>query len=157
VRDAVDALEIKRRLSPEAPLPPLPEPPAPAPPVRDDLRAALAPHLAEALVAVEVVYRVGRGDVVEARTASGERRLFVVQDGVARPADDIESRIDELPAPQAPEAPRPSASPSPSPPQEPEKKSRFSFGRGKKDAPPAPEPPQPDEKPKKRFGFGKRS
>ncbi len=160
IRDAVDALQVKRRLAPEAPLPPLPTPPAAAPQVREDFRAALAPLVEGELVAVEVVYRAGRGDVVEARTASGQRRLFVVTDGVARPADDIESRIDALPAPEAPPAPPPASPNLPQPPpasSEPEKKpSRFSFGRGKKDAPPASEPPQ-DEKPKKRFGFGKRS
>lgn len=170
IRDRVDALEVRRRLTPEAPLPPPPPPPAPAPRIREDLRAALAPLVQGELVGVEVVYRAGRGDVVEATVESEgarQRRLFVVTDGEARPADDIESRIDALPAPAAPEAPSPSASPSPSPsgaqPEPEAKKNRFAFGRKKEAAPatppettPAPEA-KPEEPSKRRFGFGRKA
>ncbi|GEM_PF-4521157 len=163
VRDAVDALEVKRRLPPEAPLPP-PEPaPEPGPHVRDDHRAALEPVVEGTLVSVDVVYRAGRGDVVEAVTESGgvrARRLYVIQEGVARPADDIESRVDDLPAPELPPEPAAPATvaAAPAAPAEPAKKGRFSFGKKKEEpaAPAAPAEAPKEEAPKRRLPFGKK-
>jgi hypothetical protein len=168
IRDRVDALEVKRRLPPEAPLPPI-EVPAPPPRehVREDHRAALTPLVEGEIVSIEVVYRAGRGDVVEAVSESGgrrTRRLYVIQEGVARPADDIESRVDALPEPEAPPAPaparveetRPAAAPAP---EEPAKKGRFAFSR-KKDAPTPAAPPAVEapasKEPKLKLPFGKK-
>lgn len=152
IRDAVDALEVKRRLPLDAPLPPLEEPPAPRPHIRDEHRDALAPLVEGELVSVEVVYRSGAGDVVEAVSESRgvrARGLYVIAEGVARPADDIESRVDALPTPEIPQGPRPEppSQPAAAPPPEPAKK-RFGFGKKAE--------PQPESKPKKRFGFGRK-
>lgn len=155
IRDAVDALQVARRLPPEAaPLPP-PEPEPVRAPVREDFRAALAPLVQGEIVAVEVVYRAGQGDVVEAmseRDGQRTRSLYVIENGVARPADAIEAAIDALPTPAAPPpSPEPAAAPAP----EPKKKSLF--GRAKKEAPPpAPSEPSEEKPAKKRFGFGRK-
>jgi len=159
IRDAVDALQVTRRLPPEAaPLPP-PEPEPVRAPVREDFRAALAPLAQGEIVAVEVVYRGGQGDVVEATTQRDGQRakaLYVIENGVARPADDIESAIDALPAPAAPaeRSPGPPAAAPEAPAAEAPKKKGF-FGRAKKEE--AAAPPEPsEEKPKRRFGFGRK-
>jgi hypothetical protein len=157
IRDRVDALRVTRRLPPEAtPLPP-PEPVALPAPLRADHRAALASVVRGEIVSVEVVYRAGLGDVVEAtieRSGAREKRLYVIQDGAARPADQIEDAIDALPTPTAPAAEEPSPAASPPAP----KPSRFSLG-GKKEKTPKEKPssaPPSEEKPKKWFGFGKK-
>lgn len=133
IRSFVDALEIRKR-----DLPPLPEikrtelaaPPA----VPDHYRAPLEAVIEGVLVGVETIHRVGTGTVVEAqwedKQGALQRALFLVEGDTARPYDNVASRIDELPAPDAPRA---EGTPAPAPADEPHKKrSRLRFGFGKK-------------------------
>lgn len=163
VRAAVDSLAVERR-----PLPtpaPVPAAPAPAPPPIDPARrAALAPVVPGALVAVASRYRTGEGEVVEATyEQDGARRsgLYLLAGGAARPVDDVEARIDALPEPtrarpvETPIMPRPVELPPPAP--EPKKKGfGLKLGKGKDAAPAASPPAEPAASPEapKKKGFG---
>lgn len=158
IRAKVDALQVQRRPLPDVPaMPTLPLPPAPvAPPIPEDLRRALEPVVPGALASVERVYATERAEVVEAFfDADGQRRSreYIVQDGVARPVEDVEGRIDALPAPKAP----PPAAPAPEPQAESPKRGRFAMPKLAlpKRKPKEPEAEQPKEQPsdekKRRF------
>lgn len=171
IRAFVDSLEIRRRA-----VAPLPEPIAPAAPhvapkVPDHYRTPLEGVIQGALVSVETVHRVGTGTVVdvvwEDATGGLTRGLFLVDDGTARPYEEVTSKVDELPpprvptiAPVAPEVP-PAAPPAPLTAPEMPKKRLLGFGKKKEgpvtdaaDAAPSPAP-NADVK-KRRFGFGKK-
>lgn len=174
VREAVDALEARRVLPPEAPVPAAPELPA-EPAVRpvaipDHYRGPLEAAIEGALVSVETIHRVGTGTVVEASwedaTGALRRGLYLVKEGQAVPYESLAARIDELPAPapapmplEAIPAAQPAPQPAPvaAPPAAPpapaseapkaEKKGLMGrFGRGEKkaEAPAAPPAPAPE-------------
>lgn len=181
IREAVDALEIRRVLPPEAPpapAPELPAEPAVAPvSVPDHYRRPLEDVIEGALLSVETVHRVGTGTLVEAqwedRTGAVCRGLYLVRDGRAVPYESVAARIDELPAPARPAEPAPAAAPpEPTPvappppaaeaPKRAEKKGLMGrFGRGgttEPASPTAPEAPKPEEAKKAsgRLGFRKK-
>lgn len=162
VRAAVDALAPRRVTFPEARPPPAPEPVAPTAPVEPE-PPAIDPRLEKALARVvdgtlrgaESIAQESAGEVVEAtwETDSGEARrgIFLINDGEARPFDDVASRIDDLPAPDVSVAPEPEPEPlaeastdapaeaTQTPPEEGGKKRRFGFGRKKSQAADEPE------------------
>lgn len=122
VRAAVDALEPRRSAIPTpAPPPPPPEPLPPA--IAEDLEVALAPAVPGRLVDARRLDRIGAGQIAEAtyETADGRTRktLYVIENGAARPFEDVEARIDALPMP-APRAAasEPVAAPMPPPAEE---------------------------------------
>jgi hypothetical protein len=158
-RAFVDALEIRRRE-----LPPLPDQRrvdvAVPPRVPDHYREPLEAVIQGSLVGVETVHRVGTGTVVEAQweDAQGalQKALFLVEGTLARPYDEVTSRIDTLPEPAMPQrspvAEALGAEPEPAPvSDEPRKKGLLKFGRSK----PKEEKPASEDKGKRRFGFGK--
>jgi hypothetical protein len=164
IRAKVDALQApQRRALPEAP--PLPPPPAPIVvprPVSDEHHAALAPVVQGKLLQVDTVYKTDAGEVVEAKWEAPEgarSQTFLIEDGRARPMDDVESRIDALPQPFPPVASLPAqkldqkGAEGQGPAPEPKRKLGLpSLGRKPKDAP----APPSDEPKKRRFGFGRK-
>lgn len=162
IRAAVDELEVRGQPRELPPVPALPQAPPPsAIAIRAEHRRALEGIVPGELVAVDTVYRTDTGEVVEATLAQdGERtiKVYLIEDGQARPMSTVESRIDELPAPRARDepsatAPRESSTPPATPPPVAEKKSRFSFPKRKEKAP---DGSAPEGEKKRRFGFGKK-
>lgn len=174
VRAFVDSLDVRKRAPQPLPEAPRAVPVAVPPTIPEHYREPLEAVVRGSLTSVETVHRVGTGTVVdaawEAPDGSLQRGLYLVTDGVARPYENVATRVDELPAPpverkeQAPAAEPAPASPTPQTDARAEKKRLLGFGR-KKDAKPEPEAPKDapaadppaEEAPKKRrFGFGRK-
>lgn len=163
IRAFVDSLEVVRR----EPVP-LPPPPASVPvdvpaKIPDHYRIPLEAVIRGALLSVETVHRVGTGTVVDVAWESedeGERRaLYVIEDDVAKPYENVAADVDGLPPPRIEQSAEAGAEPTPAVPTEaaPEKPAKKGLlGRfGKKEKAAEPEPKSEPEKTKRRFGFGR--
>lgn len=171
IRAFVDSLEIVRREMPPLPPAPVSVPVNVASRIPDHYRVPLEAAIRGALISVETVHRVGTGTVVDVAWESedeGERRaLYVIEDDVAKPYENVAADVDSLPAPKIerrePEAaPEARSEPAPAADRKEKKGLLGRFGKKEKTAEPIAEPgpepatsSSPEEPKKRRFGFGR--